>query len=211
MRRQELHPLTVIVNKIQKHTAKSARNQALMWLAEQFPLAFDNSQRIRPLKLGIMQDILQLADMAAAAGISKSKLREAVVIFTRRIDYLTCIKAKEMRINLYGEDVSRVTEEEAENAVIKIKKRIEKNIKNSRKLNFDTPSSPAAKPQYSSIATEDVVLAGDRGHPAIRHSMKQAPVTVKHRSRPFDPEAVARLKEKLGLSRQEIPTKEVSN
>lgn len=68
-----------------------------------------------------MSDILQHAEKAEQVGISKSKLREAVVLFTRRLDYLACLKAREVRIDLHGNPVAEVTEEEAEHASMKIK------------------------------------------------------------------------------------------
>lgn len=126
MRKQELHPRTAVINKTQKNQSKKARADALLWLAANFPAAFDNSLRIRPLKGGIMNDILLHADKAAEVGISKSKLREAVVLFTRRLDYLACLKAREMRVDLQGNDVAEVSAEEADHAAAKIKKRVEK-------------------------------------------------------------------------------------
>ncbi|MDI1352614.1 MAG: ProQ/FinO family protein, partial [bacterium] len=124
MRKQELHPRTAVLNKNQKNLSKKARTDALAWLAATFPLAFDNTLRINPLKAGIMDDILEHAEHAAENGISKSKLREAVVLFTRRLDYLACLKAREMRIDLQGNSMVAVTDEEAEHASLKIKKRI---------------------------------------------------------------------------------------
>ena len=126
MRRPELHPRTAIINRTQKNASRRTKSLALSWLAEKFPQAFDTTQRIRPLKKGIMNDILAYAEEAAVAGLSKSKLREAVVVFTRRLDYLACLKAKEVRVDLLGNTVEHVTLEEAERAAGKIKKRIEK-------------------------------------------------------------------------------------
>lgn len=134
MRRQELHPRTAVINKTQKNKSKKARTDALLWLAANFPAAFDNSIRIRPLKIGIMDDILLHGDKAHEAGVSKSKLREAVVLFTRRLDYLACLKLRELRVDLQGNEVGEVTAEEAEHAAAKIKKRVEKSIRNARKL-----------------------------------------------------------------------------
>ena len=96
MSKHDLHPRTAILNQKEKNKCKLARLKALAWLAEKFPEAFCNQVRIRPLKIGIMDDIIRFTEEASAAGISKSKLREAVVVFTRRIDYLTCLKAREM-------------------------------------------------------------------------------------------------------------------
>ncbi|KTD34087.1 ProQ [Legionella nautarum] len=211
MRRQELHPRTAVINKAQKNKSKKARNEALSWLASAFPQIFDNSLRIRPLKTGIMQDILAYSEQALEAGISKSKLREAVVLFTRRIDYLTCLKAREMRIDLQGNPVEMVTEEEAEKAALKIKKRVEKSARNARK-NLAS-KMPGHSPRIANSANNpqtsaEMSFSYPERAPAysaqnVAPQARVASVVVKHKStRQFDPDAVARLKEKLGISRK---------
>lgn len=216
MRKQELHPRTAVINKTQKNKSKKARTDALLWLAATFPAAFDNSLRIRPLKAGIMDDILLHADEAAQAGISKSKLREAVVVFTRRLDYLACLKLREKRIDLQGNDVAEVSAEEAEHAAAKIKKRVEKSIRNARKIlaektagQFNTNHQPAS---YTPKTTNQSATAEDSfpiyptrsytAQTASTQTVRAAAVVVKHKTtRQYDPDAVARLKEKLGISR----------
>ncbi|AHE65753.1 activator of osmoprotectant transporter ProP [Legionella oakridgensis ATCC 33761 = DSM 21215] len=189
------------------------RVEALRWLAATFPSAFDNTRQIRPLKVGIMNDILVHAEEAATAGISRGKLREAVVIFTRRIDYLASIKARETRVDLHGSPVGQVTEEEAERAATKIKKMVEKSAKNARK-NLIGKSVPNHFKMTSSLSyhSESELMSYSEQFPALSAQSafsppaKSAPVMVKHKSaRPYDPEAVARLKEKLGLSRKKEP------
>lgn len=220
MRKQELHPRTAVLNNVQKNHSKKARLEALVWLAEQFPLAFDNELRIRPLKAGIMEDILLHADAAAKAGISKSKLREAVVLFTRRLDYLACLKTREMRIDLEGHAVVAVTEEEAEHAAVKIKKRVEKSARNARKYLAEKSTLPGqnsmsapgfstvkAGTEVSGVAADYLPIYPSRGSSykdaiAPTPPVKASSVIVKHKTtRAYDPSAVARLKEKLGLSR----------
>lgn len=216
MRKQELHPRTAIINNKQKNSSKLARLQALRWLAERFPQAFDNRVSIQPLKMGIMSDILAYSEEAKASGISKSKLREAVVVFTRRLDYLACLKAREMRVDLSGQAVGEVTEEEAERAAAKIKKRIEKGVKNARKqqassqISSSQSGSRAAPAWPQSFKNEEKAVFpssyynDNRMNNAFEAypSTSPATVVVKHKlSRSYDPEAVARLKEKLGLSR----------
>jgi len=216
MSKQELHPRTAVLNKNQKNNSKKLRTQALQWLAVQFPAAFDNSLCIRPLKAGIMDDILQQADKAVADGISRGKLREAVVLFTRRLDYLACLKAREMRIDLQGNEITEVTLEEADGAAAKIRKRVEKSARNARKLlgktsnvtmgqnvlpvktnRHMTPEQDDYFPTYPSRGS--IYAATNSPQPA-----KAAPVIVKHKTtKQYDPSAVARLKEKLGLSRVE--------
>lgn len=205
MRRQELHPRTAVINKTQKNKSKKARNDALLWLAATFPQAFDNTLRIRPLKVGIMEDILIHANEAEALGISKSKLREAVVIFTRRIDYLTCLKAREMRIDLQGMPVAQVSDEDAERASGKIKKRVEKSARNARKnLAGKVPgyvrnASVPYSQDYAAASFPERAPAFSAQNAAQQPAPRTVP-TVKHKSvRQFDPDAVARLKEKLGL------------
>lgn len=180
MRKQALHPVTAVLNNKQKNLAKQARHTALHWLEQTFPQVFDTTHKIRPLKIGIIQDILAHAAQAQAAGISRSKLREAVVIFTRRIDYLSCLKAREFRVDLTGAMVTQVTDEEAAHAALKIKKRVEKTAKNARRhLITETPAYPVERP--TPVANQ---------------------VVVKHKTqRTYDPNTVARLKEKLGLSK----------
>ena len=220
MRKQELHPRTAVVNKKQKNQAKKTRNEALVWLANMFPCVFDNSILIQPLKLGIMSDILAHADAAAEAGISKSKLREAVVLFTRRIDYLTCLKAREMRVDLQGNPVMLVTEDEANRAALKIKKRVEKSAKNARKNLVNKPKNSTNKSLSESNddqSEHDVSSsyadssASFNGQNTLTQVARVSSVLVKHKSaRTYDPDAVARLKEKLGLSRNLAMSKEVS-
>jgi ProP effector len=211
MRKQELHPRTEIINKKQKHQAKLARNEALLWLATLFPRSFDTSVLIQPLKEGIMSDILAHADKAVAAGISKSKLREAVVIFTRRIDYLTCLKAREMRVDLEGNPVVAVTEAEAQQAALKIKKRVEKSSKNARKSlinkpvgqNYSRPSETTKHPseqQRSPYYPERPPAFSAQTN--IQPARTTSVVITRKVARAYDPDAVARMKEKLGLSRK---------
>ncbi|MBA2710684.1 MAG: ProQ/FinO family protein [Tatlockia sp.] len=218
MRRQELHPRTEVINKNQKNKSKKARSEALTWLASNFPQVFDNTLRIRPLKIGIMEDILVYAEKAEADGISRSKLREAVVVFTRRIDYLTCLKAREIRVDLEGEPVAAVTEDEAERASSKIKKRVEKSARNARKnLAGKIPNHYNQRPvtQPSSMSVQEFTPNYPERAPAFAAqnavpTTRAASVVVKHKSaRQFDPDAVARLKEKLGLRKPEAQ-KEIS-
>ena len=207
MRKQPLHPRTAVINIKQKNQAKIARHNVLKWLATKFPEAFDNQLQIRPLKIGIMDDILLHAAEAEENGISKSKLREAVVIFTRRIDYLICLKAQEMRIDLQGDPVDPVTLEDAERATLKIKKRIEKATKNIKKLAVTkpTPSAPPEttpgylKQNYQPSPIHPPLRAHTGG---VAQPMSQNTIIIKHKNtRQYDPSVVARLKEKLGLSR----------
>ncbi len=82
MRKQIIHPRTAAINQKQKNHSKKCRLDALHWLQSRFPAAFDNRTQIRPLNVGIMNEILGYAEQTDGLGISKSKLREAVVLYT---------------------------------------------------------------------------------------------------------------------------------
>lgn len=226
MSKQELHPRTAVLNKNQKNQSRKQRSQALAWLAANFPSAFDNSLCIRPLKVGIMDDILVHADKAAQEGISRSKLREAVVLFTRRLDYLACLKSREMRIDLHGNSIIEVSLEEADNAASKIRKRVEKSARNARKLMATKGAAPVAPNSPSNAAyvkaTSHITVDSDDFFPTYptrsanyhqqspaSQQTKTPAVLVKHKAtKQYDPSAVARLKEKLGLSRSMEEKKE---
>jgi ProP effector len=222
MRPQEIHPTTVLLNRKQKNLAKKARHDALAWLEATFPDIFDTSIRIRPLKIGIMADILDYVVENKIVHLSKSKLREAIVVFTRRVDYLTCLKSREKRVDLAGNVGEEVTEEEAEHASQKIKKRVEKSAKNARRALTSKVMGPGKTPAHFKPHSHHVSAQPDfsayhynqsQGYvtPSVTPTRSASPsVMVKHKApRTYDPSAVARLKEKLGLSRRKEESGEV--
>lgn len=79
MRKQDLHPRTEALNRSQKNSSDNMRLLALKWLATQFPEAFDNRRRIRPLKKGIMEDILLEAEQILSGSLSKIKLQKMIL------------------------------------------------------------------------------------------------------------------------------------
>jgi ProP effector len=216
MRKQLLHPRTAAINQTQKNRSKLLRLEALQWLAKKFPEAFNNQKCIRPLNLGIMNEILECAKDAEDAGISKSKLREAVVVFTRRVDYLACLKAREARIDLFGNPGEKVSDDDANRAAIKLKQRVEKSLKNSRKFNSPNADSSAGKKQpnypsktqpYPAENFYNKTNYCDNLNNSFSETTKTQNVTITHKqSRQYDPNAVMRLKEKLGLSRKQKET-----
>jgi ProP effector len=192
MKNKELHPRTAIINNKQKNLCRLARLKALRWLAQRFPKAFDTSEQINPLSIGVIDEILAFADEAEVAGISKSKLRQAIVVFTRRIDYLASLKAGGMRFNLLGEVCGSVTQEQANAAAQKIKKRVEKSIRNHKK-------TPTISEQFHPSYHADYVK--QRGfEKEIDSSPKRPEIVFKTKPlKTVDPTAVERLKSRLGL------------
>lgn len=213
-RRQELHPRTAAINKTQKNHSKKSRLEALQWLAATFPKAFDTTRSIHPLKIGILDDILLHAEAAAALGISRSKLREALAFFIRGVAYKTCVKQGGVRIDLDGNPTTEVTKQEAESAANIIKKQVDKSLRHTRKTlghktvtNYGVrPQGAKASPTYaSSEPSSQYIERTPLYNPSNtnNNTNKAATVIITHKStRQYDPQAVARLKEKLGLSQQ---------
>lgn len=196
MKKNQLHPRTEIINLKQKQKCRQAKQDALNWLSTRFPKAFDTEVSIHALRIGIMKDILEHAAEAQQQGISKAKLRQAVVMFTRRVDYLACLKSKGPRINLFGELSESVTDEEAKNATIKIKKMIEKGVQRQKKQHSEPiPDRQTPAPKYD--YRPSLIDEQETPQKKIEIIFKTKP------SRKIDPEAVLRLKLKLGLNASE--------
>lgn len=195
---KNIHPLTQKINKKQKLAAKQMRTQAMQWLAETFPAAFDDSESIHPLKIGIINDIFAYMNDAQNISISKSKLRQAVVMYTRKIEYLACLKAREMRIDLSGNPTELVTEEEAAQAANKMKKRVEKQMKI-----LQVKTSPSTQQSASpKVQMHTAYISGYSDMPKLTQpNASSSVVVIKHKTpKSYDPEIVARLKAKLGLN-----------
>lgn len=206
---QHIHPITKEVNQKQMELSNQAKIDALNWLAETFPEAFNTEHRVRPLKKGIMDDIFAYLDENPDCDFSRSKLREAVVMFTRRMEYLVCLKCRNDRVDLQGKFAGEVTEDEADNASEKIKiytsDGYEKNkhayrhlVREPRQASFEPKkTSPTFTPshQRSSLGMSM------EGAPDAQATKTQ--VTIKRKvAKKIDPEAVARMKAKLGIGKE---------
>ena len=160
---KELHPTTVIVNNLQREKSRAAVRNVLTWLSTTFPKAFNVEGAIRPLKIGILADILAYAEQNGGLPFSKTKLIKALVVFTRRMEYLTCVKMRDTRIDLNGEEVEPVSEEAAKLAVLRIKKTIEKTTRPQRK-------APAPRSNNGERSFRSAPTGQKRRFPSSSHS-----------------------------------------
>lgn len=98
--------------------------EVIAWLQEYFPNAFPYVKKhIKPLKLGIIDDILAFYERLDTQPYSKKKIRLALAYYTQSPQYLTAQVAGSQRIDLYGEIVEAVTDEQAQYAQEKYKQR----------------------------------------------------------------------------------------
>lgn len=86
----------------------------LAYLATQFPACFSNSGVVKPLKVGIFQDLAQRLDQEGS--VSKTQLRQALRIYTSSWRYLEATVVGVARIDLDGVDGELIDEQQAEHA-----------------------------------------------------------------------------------------------
>ena len=120
--------------------AKKEKLNTIDWLAEHFPAAFfKKSKDIKPLKIGIFDDIIDFYERLDSPPFSKKMLREALNYYSASPAYLNCQKANTARVDLFGIEVDLVTEEQAKYAHQRYQQRYNK------KSNPATPTAELAE------------------------------------------------------------------
>lgn len=97
--------------------AKKEKLKTIDWLIEHFPAAFfKKSNQVKPLKIGIFDDIIDFYERLDSPPFSKKALREALNYYSTSPAYLSCQIANTARVDLYGNELDIVTEEQAKYA-----------------------------------------------------------------------------------------------
>lgn len=105
-------------------TVKKDKLKTIDWLAEHFPAAFfKKPKQIKPLKIGIFDDIIDFYERLESPPFSKKALREALNYYSASPAYLNCQKPNTARVDLYGNEIDVVTEEQAQYAYQRYQKR----------------------------------------------------------------------------------------
>ena len=98
----------------QHDIAKRDKLKIIEWLSEHFPAAFlKKNTQVKPLKIGIFDDIIDFYERLESPPFSKKALREALNYYSASPAYLSCQKANVARVDLFGNEVDIVTEEQA--------------------------------------------------------------------------------------------------
>ena len=96
---------------------KKDKIQIVDWLIEYFPNAFfKKGNQIKPLKIGIFDDIIDFYERIDSPPFSKKTLRDGLSYYSASPAYLMCQKENAARIDIYGNEVDVVTLEQAKYA-----------------------------------------------------------------------------------------------
>ena len=101
----------------------------ITYLAEKFPECFSVKGPVKPLKVGIFQDLAERLDDDET--VSKTRLRQALRHYTSSWRYLKAVKVDAYRVDIDGKDVAKIDEEQANYASKTLKESQEKFGNNS--------------------------------------------------------------------------------
>jgi len=132
------------------HTNK----ELIAYLAEKFPKCFLIKGAAKPLKIGIFQELAeQLSDDDM---VSKTRLRQVLRHYTSSWRYLKSIKVGVQRINLQGEEVAEIDQEQADYANKTLKESQEKfGHKNVDKTSYKKPQDNKVNKLYKGTKSND--------------------------------------------------------
>jgi ProP effector len=103
---------------------RTSTKEIIAYLAEKFPACFSVEGPAKPLKVGIFQELAeQLADDET---VSKTRLRQALRHYTSSWRYLKAVKAGAYRVDISGENVAEIDQEQADYAAKTLKESQEK-------------------------------------------------------------------------------------
>ncbi|MCW8833415.1 MAG: RNA chaperone ProQ [Colwellia sp.] len=96
----------------------------ITYLAEKFPECFSVKGKVKPLKIGIFQDLAE--KLSDDETVSKTRLRQALRHYTSSWRYLKAIKLGTFRVDIDGKEVAEVDQEQADYASNTLKESQEK-------------------------------------------------------------------------------------
>lgn len=147
MKRNNEHPNTIEVNRQQQQSSKEAKKVAFDWLVNTFPNAFSHEKEaIKPLKVGIINDIFRHLLSLKPAPVSRSKVRQVIQHYARRIPYLKQLQVAAVRVDLAGQPAGTVTVEEEAAAQRKIKRTLYR--KNLRRNHYAKSTDNAPTEEF---------------------------------------------------------------
>ncbi|MBO9491395.1 RNA chaperone ProQ [Endozoicomonas sp. G2_1] len=191
----------------------SSSKEIIAYLAEKFPSCFSVSGPAKPLKVGIFQDLAE--QLSEDEAVSKTRLRQALRHYTSSWRYLKSVKLGAGRVDLAGEQVAEIDQEQADYAAKTLKESQEKfgNKKgqdNAGKKPYKG-DKPANKHQSDSKRKSDAKSKSDK-FKAVKGA-KRAQPAAKATLKPIESNAIsvgAKVNVKVGNSPMAATITEVS-
>ncbi|WP_448212992.1 RNA chaperone ProQ [Colwellia sp. MEBiC06753] len=100
-------------------TKRTSSKEIIAYLAEKFPACFSVEGPVKPLKIGIFQELAE--QLSEDETVSKTRLRQALRHYTSSWRYLKSIKAGSFRVDLTGSNAEEIDETQAEHALKTLK------------------------------------------------------------------------------------------
>lgn len=119
----------------------------ITYLAEKFPACFSVKGPVKPLKVGIFQDLAE--KLSDDETVSKTRLRQALRHYTSSWRYLKAIKVGAFRVDIDGNDAAEIDEEQANFASKTLKESQEKFGNNNASSNKKGQDKNTSKPNVS--------------------------------------------------------------
>ena len=103
---------------------RTSTKDIIAYLTEKFPECFSIKGPVKPLKIGIFQDLAEKLNEDET--VSKTRLRQALRHYTSSWRYLKVIKVGNSRVDVDGKDVAEIDEDQAAYASKTLKESQEK-------------------------------------------------------------------------------------
>lgn len=98
------------------------------WLIEHFPNAFfKKSSEVKPLQIGIFEEILDFYERLDTPPFSKKILKESLNFYSSSPAYLKCQQPGVARVDLFGNELDEVTNDQAKYAYQRYQERYNNN------------------------------------------------------------------------------------
>jgi ProP effector len=136
---------------METETKRISTKDIISYLTEKFPECFSIKGQVKPLKVGIFQDLSE--KLADDETVSKTRLRQALRHYTSSWRYLKAIKVGTFRVDIDGKDVAKIDEDQANFASKTLKESQEKFGNNSS--NTKKSAESGSKKPYKGSKAKD--------------------------------------------------------
>lgn len=140
------------------------QKETLTFLREKYPNCFFIDKQVKPLKIGIFQDLA--SDLEGQDIVSKRLLRMSLRHYTSSWRYLASVKAGVPRVDLAGQDGDLVEQQHADHAAEQLK---ESKAKAAKMREQSQALEPAKHKGYEGKASDKT---GDKAGKATGHVKK---------------------------------------